>query len=278
MNTVGRVAIGVAGTGAAAAGAYGIYYLATRGSIEGIARRPLTVIDNAALTRWIERDGKEVRFADNRTAPEPKPWTHRAYQFPIPADAREVPVTTPYRTPFVPGGFNRLTSDRVKYLDAIRGILSRAGLNWDARVIMILWANESGWDRAVYGFNAGNIKSQGTVYQRDFPTLLSTKKVFVTVPESVGIMVFADRVASVDGYHAFRSAEDYARYCARILSRYTGAIPALERGGIEGAEAFARALQGGPRKYSPASVEDAVAMFRGSWNSSARLIGARYVR
>ncbi|MBL8228997.1 MAG: peptidoglycan-binding protein [Bryobacterales bacterium] len=249
------------------------------GEGRGAVRNPVASISNESITRWVTRDGKEVRFATREGLPQYASWT-RPVIFPLPPGARNVPVIAPYRTPLVPGGFNRLTSDRVRFLDAIRAALSAAGLNWDARVMMPLWANESGWDRANYGNNVGNIKSQGSVYSPSYARLIETRQVAVTVRESVGVMVFADRVRSIDGYHAFSTAAHYARYCERIFSSYPGALRALQSGGLEGAQAFAHALQSRRgHHYSPASVEDAVAMFRGSYNRSAALIGPdRYVR
>lgn len=270
--------VAVVGTSAGLA-----YYFATRGTLEHSARRPERMDTPAAaqdlITRWVSRDGNEVRFATRDGLPPPARWTGPPRIMPIPAGAHEVPVISPRRTRLVPEGFNRMTGERVKYLDAIRRVLRNAGYNWDARVLMILWAIESGWDNSCWGFNVGNIKAQGTVYARSFAELQSTRKVFVTVRESNAVQVFGDRVASIDGYHAFDTAEAYARYTNRLLTTYPGAIAALEQGGEAGAAAFARALYGGPRKYSPANVDTQVSKYTGSFNSTARLIGAaRFVR
>lgn len=269
-------AVGVGGL------AYGVYYVATRGNLAQITRRPLgAALTDQDLTRWVSRDGNEVRLADNRTGvPDPPPWTHRPYQAPIPPGAHEVPVVSPVRTPLVPSGFNRLTADRVKYLDAVREVLRVAGLGqYDARILMILWANESGWDRSCYGWNLGNVKSQGTVYASSLPEILRTKRVHVTVPESQGVQVFADRVASIDGYHVMPDAPTYARYCDRVVirsPRYAGAEAALRTGGVDGAAAFAQILSSAG--YSPEPASSRVAMFRGAWAASARLCGSRWVR
>lgn len=239
------------------------------------ARQPARVITDHELLRWVSRDGQELRFASLQGVPERAGrWTFRSRQAAIPPDAHPVPVMLPVRTPLVPGGFNRLTFERVRYLDAIRHTLRQAGLDWDARVLMPLWANESGWDRFAYGNNMGNIKSQGSVHAPSFPEMVRTRTVHVTVPESVGVMVFTDRWQSIDGYHVFATPADYARYAARIFARYPGALRALQHGGQEGAAAFARALQGNPRhRYSPAPVDSAVREFLGSWRRSHALIG-----
>ena len=289
-------AVGVGGL------AYGVYYVATRGRLSFIARRPIRMpgapLTDEDIQRWITRDGNEVRFADNRTGmPAAREWTHRPYQVAIPASAQEVPVIAPFRTPVVPQGFNRLTGERVRYLDGIREILRGAGLGaYDPRILMILWANESGWDRATWGHNLGNVKAQGTVYCQDYPTLVRTRKVRTTVPESRGVQVFADNLASIDGYHVMPDFTAYARYCDRVAIRaplyagrtvvvagqaYRGAADALARGGLEGAEAFARIISPPSRGglgYSPELPDARAAMFRGSWAASARLCGSRWVR
>ncbi len=241
-------------------------------------RQPVRTIDEEGLTRWVSRDGNEVKFGTLEGTPPPRHWTHRPSRQDAPPGARTVPVVAPYATPLVPGGFDRMSSERVRFLDAIRTTIQRAGLDWDARVLLPLWANESNWDRSNWGNNVGNIKAQRSVYSPSFPHLVRTHTVQVSVPESVAVMVFVDRVNSIDGYHAFASAEDYVRYTARILRTYHGATAALQTGGIEGAALFARALQGGPRKYSPASVDSAVRMFQGCYRRSLSLIGeARFL-
>jgi hypothetical protein len=166
-----------------------------------------------------------------------------------------------------------MTRQRVLFLNAIRRAIQSAGLNWDARVLMPLWANESNWDRSNFGYNVGNIKAQGTVFARSFAQLVETKTVWVVVPESTGVMVFGDRVASIDGYHAFANATAYCRYAARRFASFPGALDALQRGGEEGAANFARALQGGARRYSPADMASTLEMFVGSYRKSRRLIG-----
>lgn len=301
MNDPKKLAIAAAATASAGGLAYGAWYVATRGNLTHALRRPITsggpLTDND-IERWITRDGNEVRFADNRTGMPPhREWTHRPYQMAIPPNAQEVPVIPPFRTQVVPGGFNRLTGERVKYLDGVRSILSAAGLGaYDPRILMILWANESGWDRSSWGHNLGNVKSQGTVYAQDYPTLLRTRKVRVTVPESRGVMVFKDGLQSIDGYHVMPDFATYARYCDRVAIRaplyanrtvtvagrtYRGAADALQAGGIGGAEAFARIISPptrGALGYSPELPDARAAMFTGSWRASERLCGARWVR
>ena len=293
-SVAAKAAIGVGSAAAVGAGVYTVYYVATRGTVGNIARRtlggPLTAED---ITRWVTRDGKEVRFADNRTGmPDPPAWTHRPYQMAVPPSAREVPVVSPARTPLVPGGFNRLTGERARYLDAVREVLRAAGLgHYDPRILMILWANESGWDRACWGYNIGNVKSQNTVYAQSLPDLIRTRRVRVTVPESIGVQVFADNLRSIDGYHVMPDPATYARYADRVAIRspnysgrtvsvsgqtYRGAEDALRRGGIDGAEAFARIVSLGG--YSPEGPDARSRMFRGSWAASERLCGARWVR
>lgn len=279
MNRTEKIAAGAAGGVVAIGGGIAAYFLLTQGTTQFALRRTVNPANPDRITEWVSRDGNEVRFVSREGAPTFGSWTRGVYVAAIPAGAHEVPVIEPRRTPLVPEGFNRFNGERVKYLDAIRRTIRGAGLNWDARVLMLLWAVESGWDRAVYGNNQGNIKSQGTVYARSFPELRASKRVFVTVADSVGVSVFGDRVRSIDGYHAFATPEAYARYTARLMGSYPGALAALEGGGLAGAQAFARALYGGARKYSPAPVATQVEKYTGGWNASERLIGAaRWVR
>lgn len=256
----------------------------------GVPGQPLTDLD---IERWITRDGNEVRFADNTTGmPPAREWTHRPYRYAVPTGAKEVSVFSPRKTPLVPEGFNANSGERVRYLNAVRALLQRAGLgSYDPRILMILWANESAWDRACWGYNIGNVKSQGTLYSPSYPTLLRTRKVFTTVPESEGVQVFKDGLASIDGYHTFNDPSVYARYANRVSiiapnyanrsvvvngRTYRGAPDALTVGGIDGAEAFARIISAGG--YSPENGDNRSRMFRGAWNRSAQLCGAGWVR
>lgn len=294
----GEKALMVAGgTAAIGAGVYAAWYVGTHGTMGNIARRPIRMSGQPLtaddITRWVTRDGKEVRFADNRTGmPDPPPWTRRPTQMATPPGAKEVPVVAPTRTPLVPGGFNRLTGQRVRYLDAIREVLRAAGLgDYDPRIMMILWANESGWDRSCWGYNVGNVKSQNTVYAQSLPELIRTKRVRVTVPESQGVQVFTDNIRSIDGYHVMPDAPTYARYANRVAivspnyatravvvngRTYRGAPDALRTGGVDGAEAFARIISLGG--YSPEGPDARARMFRGSWAASERLCGAGWRR
>lgn len=303
MSPDARKTLASVGIALVAAGAGVVaYFLATSGTLAYAARRPIgppgAPLTNTDIERWITRDGNEVRFADNVTGmPPPREWTHRPYRMAIPANAREVPVTSPVRTKLVPEGFNRLTSERTRYLDAVRRVLQGAGLGaYDPRILMILWANESAWDRASWGYNLGNVKAQGTVYCASYPTLLQTRKVFVTVPESVGVQVFIDGLRSIDGYHVFRTPEEYARYCDRVAVKaslyanrtvtvngvtYRGAQDALTRGDVGGCEAFARIISPPTRGglgYSPELPDARAGMFLGAWRNSARLCGAGWRR
>jgi len=277
-----------------------VYFLTTQGTVAYAMRRPVdpnlrpgSPLTDRDIELWITRDGNEVRFADNQTGmPPAREWTHRPYRFAVPPNAREVPVMNPVRTPLVPEGFNRNSGERVRYLNAIRTVLQRAGLgSYDARILMILYANESAWDRACWGYNMGNVKAQNTVYARSYPELLRTRKVFVTVPESSGVQVFKDNLRSIDGYHVFTDPADYARYSNRVAiispnyanrqvvvngRTYRGAPDALTVGGIDGAEAFARIVSLGG--YSPEGPDARARMFRGAWNRSAQLCGSGWVR
>lgn len=291
----------IAVTAVAAGAGVVTYFLLSQGTVAYAARRPIRPggpLTDEEIERWITRDGKEVRFADNQTGmPPARQWTHRPYRFAIPTTAKEVPVAAPRRTPIVPEGFNRMTGERVRYLNAVRGILQRAGLgSYDPRILMILWANESAWDRASWGNNLGNVKSQGTLYCQDYPTLLRTRKVWTTVPESEGVQVFIDGLNSIDGYHTFSDPSVYARYCNRVAVvaplyagrsvtvngvTYRGAADALTRGDIGGCEAFARIISPptrGALGYSPEGPDERARMFVGAWRNSARLCGAGWIR
>jgi hypothetical protein len=292
------VTAGIVGVGGVATVV--VYFLTTQGTVAYAMRRPVdsnarpgSPLTDRDIELWITRDGKEVRFADNQTGmPPAREWTHRPYRFAIPPNAREVPVTNPVRTPLVPGGFNRNTGERVRYLNAVRDILRRAGLGaYDPRILMILYANESAWDRASWGYNLGNVKAQNTVYARSYPELLRTRKVFVTVPESSGVQVFKDNLRSIDGYHTFADPADYMRYSNRVAivspnyanrqvtvggRVFRGAPEALTVGGIAGCEAFARIVSLGG--YSPEGPDQRARMFVGAWNRSAQLCGAGWVR
>lgn len=297
MPDAKQIAIGVGATAAVGAGAYAVYYVATSGNLGNIARRPIQVsgrpLTDEDITRWVTRDGNEVRFADNKTGMPPhREWTHAPYQMVPRVPAHEVPVIAPFRTPLVVGGFNRLSGERVRYLNAVREVLRAGGLShYDPRILMILWANESGWDRHCWGNNLGNVKAQGTVYAQSFPQLVRDRKVRVTVPESIGVQVFMDNLRSIDGYHVMPDPATYARYCDRVAIRspnyanrtvtvggraYRGAEDALRAGGIDGAEAFARIISLGG--YSPEGPDARTRMFRGSWAVSQRLCGAGWVR
>ena len=277
-----------------------VYFLTTQGTVAYAMRRPVdpnlrpgSPLTDRDIELWITRDGNEVRFADNQTGmPPAREWTHRPYRFAVPPTAKEIPVTAPGRTTLVPEGFNRNNSQRVRYLNAVRTILQRAGLgSYDPRILMILYANESAWDRACWGYNIGNVKAQGTLYARSYPELLRTRKVYTTVPESVGCQVFIDGLRSIDGYHVFADPADYMRYSNRVAiiapnySRrsvvvngrtYNGAPDALTQGGIDGAEAFARIISLGG--YSPEGPDARARMFRGAWNRSQTLCGDGWIR
>lgn len=285
MSSRGVVIAGAGVVGAAALGgaAYGAYLL-TSGTSTGarfLTRRP-AVIDESALRKWVTWDNKEVRYADTTGAPEPIWWPRAraagarkpaALRIARPAGTHEVPVVSPTRTPLVPEGFSALRPSVVRFFQAVKRALVAGGLgSWDARIIAQLWANETGWDRGNFGHNAGNVKSQGQVYAESWDTLRATKRVHVVTPEARAVQVFVDFIGSCDGYLAFDSFGDYARYFGRVIAtRYAAAVPAAQRGGLEGAVAFARVLGAGG--YSPESADGRERQMRAFWSRWQSIVG-----
>lgn len=228
-----------------------------------------------ALTR-LNKDANEIRYLSAEGIPNnqvnngKRPIIVRS----IPAGARRVPLLPPTNTKLVPQGFNRLSAERARYVEAVRAALREAGhSDVDARIIAQRWAIETAWDRACQQNNFGNVKGQGTLFCESWAVLVNEQKLWTTNSVAIGVHALVDRASSADYYPSFASPAAYARwYVAFLLNRYGDAIPAARRGGLEGAKAFAAALARGG--YSPGSVESHVETMEGYWNASIRYCGA----
>lgn len=229
-----------------------------------------------ALTR-LNRDANEIRFVsaagipNNQVNNGGRPILVRS----IPSNARRLPLLPPTTTKLVPQGFDRLSAQRARYVEAVRAALREAGhSDVDARIIAQRWATETAWDRACQQNNYGNVKGQGTLFCESWEVLVRDQQVWCTNTAAIGVHALVDRVSSADYYPSFASPAAYARwYVAFLLARYGDAIPAARRGGLEGGRAFAAALARGG--YSPGSVESHVETFEGYWTASIRYCGER---
>lgn len=180
---------------------------------------------------------------------------------PAPAGSHVVPIVDMTRTTFWGSGLddsaarakvrewgrataaNPLAANQVKGI--VRDALSRAGVDWDWRVILDLWGQETGMTLHAWNWNLGNIKARSFMYaDRE---MIARRETNVSLPSCTNVwIVQGSQETAVEPYLGFASLEHYVRYAARLFdSGYPAAADALRRGGLDGVRAFNDGLVNG---------------------------------
>lgn len=239
------------------------------------------------VLRW---DAKEIAVADRTGAPEPIQWRRvvvenggrplRLRVAPIPPNAHRVPIVwAGEKTPFCDRSVDyRMGSDRSRLLGAIReSMVGTPAEGIDPRVMFCQYIKECGFDTGCWNRNRFNVKSQGRVFVENFATLVADRQVWTTIPGATKIYALKDGVGSVDGYPGFDSESDAWRFLVETVSQpaYGDALAQLRIGGIEGLTRYAHAIGG---VFSGSSKAIYQREFFATWNKSAQLCGAEWVR
>lgn len=239
------------------------------------------------LLRW---DANEIILADAKDAPSPFQWSRlvarnggrplRTRTAPIPARARRVPlVWGGSKTPFCDRPVDyRKGADRARLLASIRA--SMAGTvaeGIDPRVMFCQYIKECGFDTGCWERNRFNVKSSARVHAENFATLVHSSFVWTTIPGATKIYALKDGVNSVDGYPGFDTDADAWRFLVDTISQpaYGAALAHLRRGGVEGLTKYAFAIGD---VFSGTSKAQYQKEFLATWNKSAMLCGAEWVR
>lgn len=211
----------------------------------------------------------------------------------LPANAREVPVVVPRRTPITGRRINGARRDDVlAFLDALRRELQRAGRgDEDVRCNALLYANETAWNNACYGWNGGNVKAQTTVFyplrgrsiEQCADAISREQRVYTTNPTASEIFLLVDRVNSLDGYAGYETCEAFLRRQKDVTfgRNYPGVLSGYRRGGLEGLIEAERAMGGenpGRLIYSGAPAAARELQARAYWNRMNRLLGNSFTR
>lgn len=240
-----------------------------------------------AISTWSPRNAfLRVPSTGNRV----ETWAttpHEVRYGTIPQNARLIPILEPRHAPMLPAGTNVNTkSGRLLCVRFVRDLLGMGGRgNEDPRCVLLELAVETGWFRASWNNNLGNVKAQGSIYARSPAEVIATRQVYTTNYESAGVHILLDRVNSLDAYHAYDDPGVFMRRQSMLYDRtYGGVTAGFVAGGLEGLIAAERILGGtlpdggrGPMYSGSVSIQRE-AMARWYWRTSERLCGTDWVR
>lgn len=299
MNTGVAIAAGIGGAAIAATGGYLAWWYLRNGSLHNAVREMTNPILTIATAKalgfpeyWVRWDWQEVSFIDGRGAPEPFQWPRVVAQNggrPLRYRIRAIPVgarALPYRLyqrsdtrGMCDAAVDPMTkAGRLTFLNRVREIASRTSLAFaDPRILAVLLAQESNWDKSVHCRNPWNGKAQGKLYATNYADLVASRMVFTTLPRATGFYIIQDGTNSVDAYPMFDSFEDSFEFIGDAFRQpnYTNAIPALAQGERAGLIEFATSIGEVYSKTSKATYRE---WMGNTWDRCARMLGADWRR